>query len=411
MDAGLLVWKDGQLVHDEGRMLAMLVMMAIHDIMKMTPLLPVVPKSVKEFCGYKSGDTIHDHDVALTYVLTHHPQLLPSYHGLPAQQQESIRFSHCKMEYNMGWLVQAEAPPGALFKTFRQVATAGQVKDLDVSFYFIHWFVDLAGAEACPLEGCEKFVLKFPQRVLAQFLESFGVVQGISTKSETEVLEDYLRDIWCRHAPDLGTPPTGPGSIAKMRLVLMSQGDSLEILRQFDRLSIEDQSVLGQEMACTGCKGQQFRADDLAGMPTRGKGPALLVYYGPALMQKAGKKDPQGALRILSEVYRQTRELYPLKEDAVDKTITVRIDALKEIDTSLVLRPDPGQSWVISKLSERDAMVKSVNPSEFKNIDWAVHQVLSFNSRKTKRKTAGGISAAVGGIVPRVRRFSLFTHS
>ena len=32
----------------------------------------------------------------------------------------------------------------------------------DVAFYFVHWFADLAGAEASPLTGCEKFVLKFP---------------------------------------------------------------------------------------------------------------------------------------------------------------------------------------------------------------------------------------------------------
>lgn len=33
---------------------------------------------------------------------------------------------------------------------------------MDVAFYFVHWFADLAGAEASPLTGCEKFVLKFP---------------------------------------------------------------------------------------------------------------------------------------------------------------------------------------------------------------------------------------------------------
>ena len=36
---------------------------------------------------------------------------------------------------------------------------------MDVAFYFVHWFADLAGAEASPLTGCEKFVLKFPLRL------------------------------------------------------------------------------------------------------------------------------------------------------------------------------------------------------------------------------------------------------
>jgi len=329
---------------------------------------------------------------------------------LPKAQQDSVKFAHCKMEYNMGWLVQAEAPPGALFQTFRQVATSGQAKDADVAFYFVHWFVDLAGAEPCPMEGCEKFVLKFPQRVLAQFLESFSVVQAISTKSESQVFEDYLKDIWSRHVPDLGVPPSGPGAIAKMRLVLMAQGDTLDVLNQLSKLSPEDQVTLGQEMACTGCSGQQYQVDDLAGSPTRGKGPAILVYYGPALMQKPGKKDPRGALTILAEVYRQTRELFPLQQEAANQTVIVRIDALKEIDCSLVLRPDPGQTWVISKTSGRDAMVKLVSTSEFKSINWETHQVLAFGP-KAKRRPGGGITAAVGGIVPRVRRFSLFSNS
>ena len=34
-----------------------------------------------------------------------------------------------------------------------------------MAFYFVHWFADLAGAEASPLTGCEKFVLKFPLRL------------------------------------------------------------------------------------------------------------------------------------------------------------------------------------------------------------------------------------------------------
>lgn len=126
---------------------------------------------------YAAGEKIADHDVALSYVLVHHPELLPSYKGLPIVQQESVRFAHCKMEYNMGWLVQAEAPPGAMFQKLREVTISGQAKDTDVAFYFVHWFVDLAGAEPWPMEGCEKFVLRFPQRVLMQFLSSFGVVQ------------------------------------------------------------------------------------------------------------------------------------------------------------------------------------------------------------------------------------------
>merc|ERR1719487_1431081 len=94
----------------------------------------------------------------------------------------------------MGWLVQAEAPPGALFKKFKSVTMSGKASEADIAFYFVHWLTDLAGAEPFPLEGCEKFVLKFPLKVLTSFLMSFPIVRQLSEKSETEVLEDYL--VW-----------------------------------------------------------------------------------------------------------------------------------------------------------------------------------------------------------------------
>eukprot|EP00971_Amphidinium_carterae_P313486 6229899-Amphidinium_carterae.1 len=38
------------------------------------------------------------------------PETLPSYYGLPKAQQESVKFTQCKMDYNMGWLVQVMPP-------------------------------------------------------------------------------------------------------------------------------------------------------------------------------------------------------------------------------------------------------------------------------------------------------------
>ena len=61
----------------------------------------------------KVGEVINDHDAALAYVLEYSPSVLPSFAALSREQQESIKFTQSKMEYNMGWLVQAEAPPGA----------------------------------------------------------------------------------------------------------------------------------------------------------------------------------------------------------------------------------------------------------------------------------------------------------
>uniref|UniRef100_A0A7S2KVI6 Uncharacterized protein n=1 Tax=Zooxanthella nutricula TaxID=1333877 RepID=A0A7S2KVI6_9DINO len=324
----------------------------------------------------------------------------------------------------MGWFVQAEAPPGALFKTFRNVVVSGAAKDSDVAFYFVHWFADLAGAEPYPLDGCNKFVLKFPQHVLGQFLASFSIVQDIAVHPETRVLEEYYKSCWEKNAE--GRPlPAGPGSIAQMRLVLMAQGDSKVIIDEYNKLSFVDKKVLNNEMACTGCAGQQFQCDPLTGQETAGKGPAILVYYGPALLQKPGRDNPRGALVILTEIYRKTRELFPLSAQDVGNSVTVRIDAAKDLECDSVLRPVSGQYWVVSRSSNKDAMLKSLSASELKDVDWSKNVVLSFDKAvRTPNAPKGGGefgTASVGlastgstpwtGIGARVRRMSLFGGS
>ena len=97
-------------------------------------------------------------------MLEHHGACLPSFAALPAAQQRSVRFTQSKMGFNHGWLVQAEAPPGALFGKFKAAIATDGVAASDVAFYFVHWLTDLAGAVPSPLEGSEKFVLKFPSR-------------------------------------------------------------------------------------------------------------------------------------------------------------------------------------------------------------------------------------------------------
>lgn len=401
VDAGLLVQGKRGITHDPERTLAMLVLLAIHDIMKMSVLLPTVKKEIAQFCGYKSGETINDHDAALSYVLVHGPQMLPSFAGLSKIQRQSVQFTHCKLEYNMGWLVQAEAPPGALFKTFKQVIKEGNAPAADIAFYFVHWFCDLAAAEPAPLEGCEKFVLKFPQRVLSQFLASFNVVQTLGTHlTETQVLQEYLIVRW---DPELGPAPVGRGAIAQMRVTLMAQADSKEIVSSFHELPCEDQVTLSEEMAITGIRDQAFTID-----PVLLGGPAILVYYSPALMQRAGRKDPRGAMRILAEVFRRARELWPCCIEGEDQTVTIRIDALKELETSVILRPEPGYTWVLGKTSSKDAMVKLLPVSALQDIDWATHKLLCFGSGPGKITRRNRRVSTFFSSIPRVRRFSLW---
>ena len=200
--------------HDEyevdiERTCAMLVLTAIHDIMKIESLLPAVAPEHAPYDGYLAGDTINDHDAALAYVLeTCGSSVLPSFAAVPERQRKVIRFTQSKIGFNHGWLVQGEAPPAALFSKFKAVIQAEHVSSSDVAFYFVHWLTDLAGAEPTPLRGSEKFVLKFPHFVLDSFIQSFHVINELANRSETEVFEAYLIERWQVGGPDCRPTPS-----------------------------------------------------------------------------------------------------------------------------------------------------------------------------------------------------------
>ena len=98
----------------------MLVLTAIHDIMKVEALLPSVQPEHAPYQGFAALDKINDHDQAIGYVLDYFGDCLPSFKALPLEQRRVVRFTQAKLQFNHGWLVQAEAPPGALFSKFKE---------------------------------------------------------------------------------------------------------------------------------------------------------------------------------------------------------------------------------------------------------------------------------------------------
>lgn len=256
----------------------------------------------------------------------------------------------------------------------------GDAKPQDVAFYFVHWLTDLAGAEPFPMEGCTKFVLKFPQKVLTAFLHSFPVVQHLSSKNETEVFEDYLEWRWTScDSEELGPVPTGQGSVAKMRMVVMAQAKQACFVEALSKVSSADKEVLEVELARTGCRDQVYRKDTLKDHHPEA-GPAFLVYYGPALLQKNGD-DPAGALQVLAEVLRQARTLWPLDVSQGNETVSVRIDALKDLAVSDMQISTSCEFWALQKVGNRDAQVvrfNIVSPDGTPTIiDWDTHKLLS----------------------------------
>lgn len=369
VDAGLL-WQSAEneaLEVDVDRTKAMLVLTVIHDIMKVQAFAPAVAAAHAPWGPYAAGDTIGDHDLALAYVLEKFPHLLPSYDGLPAAAQWPVLFTQGKMEFNNGWLTQAEAPPGKLFGAFRQLLrqSSPEAKAEDVSFYFVHWFTDLAGAVPNPLRGSTQFVIKFPHEVLKHFLKSFDVVRLLVEKDETTIYEEYLRMRWAAQEPKL--PPLGDAdgaeAVAKCRLLCMAK--STAILEAFARLPDTERSFLGNEFARTGRKGQAYKlcCGASGNHEQTSVGPALMAYYGPALLSKGtsmgSPADADAALWMLIEVYRAGRELFPASTEQVDETATLRIDVLKERSKDEVRSTmADGEVWVLMRQSRLEATVE-----------------------------------------------------
>ena len=169
---------------------------------------------------------IKDHDLALGYVLEHDSSALPTFDALSDAQKKPIKFTQAKMQFNHGWLVQAEAPPGPLFSPFRKVVVDGGASPADVSFYFVHWVTDLAGAIPTPLNGCEKLAVSLPPAVLSRILGSIEIVQRVALATPTQLLHDYVKRSWLSQ-PGLGDLPTGKESVALLRLAVHLQDASV----------------------------------------------------------------------------------------------------------------------------------------------------------------------------------------
>ena len=345
------------LVVNVERTMAMLALTAFHDVMKIEALLPRVRMEHAPYLGYKAGDTINDHDCALSYILDHYSDQLPSFVQLNELDQKTVRFTQSKMQFNHGWLVQGEAPPSSLFCKFKQVLLKDGVTPSDVAFYFVHWLTDLAGAEPSPLGGGEKFVLKFPHAVLDSFIRSFSVLNELAIHPETKVMEEYLVRTWGELK--LGPVPSDVDGIALMRLALQAQTPDKQqaVLEAFGKLSDTDRETLRTEMARTGIYGQTFQRGPDFGQHM---GPAFLVYYSPAFVRTLSPSQAEEALKLLAEIYRRARKLWPLRPtNSNDHAVTIRIDQIKELKLHQIREEvTDGNAWVLCRKNDLEGVIE-----------------------------------------------------
>ena len=339
-------------------LVAILCLTAVHDIFKITELLPRVLPQHAPYRGYEAGDTIHDHDLALAYMLEHHSSTVPTYHGLPEASKKSVLFTQSKLNFNHGWFVQAEAPPGMMLSTFKEVVQGGASSN-DISLYFFHWITDLSGALAKPLDGAGKFVIGFPHHVLHAFLWSIPFLAKLASKSETEVVEEYLRERWAGEA-DMPLP-RGRQTIALLRLVVMAQARPQLVIDAFNCLADKQKALLSIEMARTGSPTPYSSYSDAT------YGPAFLVYYGPALLQLNSGRDVgsmSAALGVLHQVYGAARLLWPASAEQQSSTVKVNIAELKAKPVEQVIEGTARTLWIMARLNQCEAAVQEVAPAE-----------------------------------------------
>eukprot|EP00435_Cladocopium_sp_Y103_P064648 s276_g26.t1 len=317
----------------------------------------------------------------------HYPDLLPSFKELDHAERQSVQFTQCNLCFNHGWLVQAEAPPGAIFTKFREAINRDKKLHAgakDVALYFVHWLTDLAGAEPTPLGGCEKFVIKFPLHVLNSFLQSFKFIEGITSQTETQaafrrVMEKYLKYRWSDHVPSLGPTPTGPHSIAAMRLLCMAQANGRNVVEAFSQeLPMEDRQRCSQR---GDVQDRLRRSIFFLGPSTnRGSQPGswacishiLWACFPPNAMPDPGEGNGvdltmkcnlevvilKTGLRILAEIYRCARELWPEATTLVAASVHVRIDTIKGLSVAEIQGVlAKGELWLVTKHNESEAYV------------------------------------------------------
>ena len=114
----------------------------------------------------------------------------------------------------------------------------------------------------------------------------------------------------------------------------MAQGFEQDVIDAFSLLPPSDKTCLTEELARTGHKVQFQRAP--ASVTSVPQGPALMVHYAPALLQKAGATEALEALMVLAAVFRAARRFFPCQVGSVESTATIRIDALKVLKPSTI---------------------------------------------------------------------------
>ena len=113
----------------------------------------------------------------------------------------------------------------------------------------------------------------------------------------------------------------------------------------------------------------------------------MLVYYGPALMQRYvyERASLRLALVALAEVYRAGRSLWPPNPKLQGASVTIEIGQLKSMDMETISAPSKGvrDVWVMIQKNATEAIVQLKKVGEINELvaQAVVFRVLTFDER------------------------------
>merc|ERR1712113_386850 len=97
-------------------------------------------------------------------------------------------------------------------------------------------------------------------------------------------------------------------------------------------------------------------------------------------MQKNSNNHAAPALAALAEVLRQARSLWPLQESAVNDTVTLQIDILKDLEANNLNSLPAGEVWALCRTNNKTAQVKRTSLASHDGFDLNLQRFLFFGT-------------------------------
>ncbi len=251
-----------------------------------------------------SGIQETNHQRVMSELLKLYPFISPTYQRLDEFQRQMVVNSFEK-EFNLAQLAQGEAPARLLKEH------ANRSKDAR-DFYLATSILKIAAARGQDnING--SLVLTEP--TYAGIRTAMGGIEGMANTEESikATYQEFLRQRSSSIMPD-GSRPLWMTRVGLM-FRCQTAADGEELFQAIQKLPANERSILEREFSATGFKGD----------------PALLLYYGPAMLDNLRKTVSRAdffklGVQVLAQVMQAGRQ--EVNSQRVQEVLQVRMDAI-----------------------------------------------------------------------------------